>query len=133
MIFFTPWLRIASQRVMVEPVVVVILQRHFYRFAHGLQTGEVYDAVDIVLFKYPVERFAVAHVSLVEYDRPAGYLPDAAPGLGAAVDEIVDDDDVHTALQKLDAGVAADIAHAARYQNCHIKCSNQYRYSTYIL
>ena len=114
-------------------VVVVVLQRYFDRFAHGLQTGEVDDAVDIVLFKYLIEPFTVAHVCLVENDRPAGYLLNAASGLGAAVDEVVDDDDVHAALQKLDAGMAADIAHAACYQNCHIKCSNQYRYSAYIL
>ena len=77
------------------------------------------DAVDAVAGEYLVKLDAVAHIRLVKGDGPARYLLNAFACLGAAVNKIINDDDIHALLQKLNAGVAADIAHSAGDQNRH--------------
>ena len=67
-----------------------------------------------------VQLFAVAHVDLIKRHVLVRDLLHAAACLGAGVHEVVDDHDLHALLQQLHAGVAADIAHAAGYQYCHL-------------
>ena len=112
-----------------EQVVVVVLQRHGHGFADRFESGEVDGAADVVLFKNPVERRAVAHVVFVEGHLLAGDLLHALDGLGAGIDEVVDDDHAVAAVQKLHAGVAADVAGAARYQYVHVDSSQSRSFS----
>ena len=77
------------------------------------------DAVDLLLGKNAVEPGAVAHVHLIEFQRPARDLFDPSARLRAAVDKIVHDDDIHALLKQLHARVAADVAHAAGHQYGH--------------
>ena len=77
------------------------------------------DAVDLLLGKNAVEPGAVAHVHLIEFQRPARDLFDPSARLRAAVDKIVHHDDIHALLKQLHARVAADVAHAAGHQYGH--------------
>ena len=101
-------------------VVVVVLQRHGHRLAHGLEAREVDGAADVVLFKDAVEGRAVAHVVFVEGHLFAGDLLHALDGLGVGIDQIVDDDHAVAAVEKLHAGMAADIARAAGDKYVHV-------------
>ena len=106
-----------------KEVVVVVFQRHRHRFAHGLEAREVNGAVDMVLFKDAVEGRPVAHVVFVEGHLFAGDLLHALDRPGAGVDEVVDDDHAVAAVQKLHAGMAADIPGAAGDKDIHDDCS----------
>ena len=77
------------------------------------------DAVDAVAGEYFVKLLAVTHIRLIKSHGLARYLLDTLARLGAAVNKIINDDDIHALLQKLNAGVAADIAHSAGDQNRH--------------
>ena len=94
-------------------VIVVIFKRHLDRFSDRLESGEVNDAVDGVARENFVELFSVAHVRLIEGDGPSGYLLQAISDLLAAVDEVINNDDLHAALKQLHAGMAAYKAHTA--------------------
>ena len=46
-------------------IVVVIAQRNFARFTNSLQTGEMDDCVDLILFKHAAHTVAVEQINLI--------------------------------------------------------------------
>ena len=101
-------------------VVGVILDGLGDALAHGLVGGELDDAVDVgVGGKDALHRRFVGHVGLDKAEILAGDLFDAGQRFGAGVVEVIRHDDVVPCGQKLHAGVAADVAGATAYQNCH--------------
>ena len=82
-------------------------------FAYGLQAREVDDGVDLVLGEDFLQALPVQKVGFVEFEVLAGDLPDVVQGFGLGVDEVVHDDDVLACIEKLHAGVGADVPGAA--------------------
>ena len=94
-------------------VVVVVFERLLDRFADRLVSGEVDHRVDLVFGEDLFELFAVADVGDVEDRFAPGEAVDTADRFGAAVREVVDDDDAAALTQEGQGGVGADVSGAA--------------------
>ena len=111
-------------------IVVVIGKGPGNRLAHRLQAGEVHHRPDRVPCEEHLERTAVAHVRLDKDHPPAGDALDAAHHARAAVGKVVQNHNLAAGGQQLNAGVRADVARAARYENrfihrvLSIRCHN---------
>ena len=77
------------------------------------------DCENLILSKNSAQRRGIADVRLKEFHLFAAERFDAVHDERLAVDEIVDDRDVVALFEQGDAGVAADVARAARNQNSH--------------
>ncbi len=102
-----------------KQVVVVVFQRHLHALAHGLQTGEMDGAADVVLGEYSIQRAAVPDVRLIERELLARDLLHALHRLFTAVYKIVYYGHIVSVLQKKYAGVAAYISGSAGNKYCH--------------
>ncbi len=109
----------AAQRQRAVHVVVVVLDRLFDRFPHGLETGEVDHGIEPVSREYIPQRTGVAHVRLRELGRPAGDPRYATDHRAKAVAQGVEDDDLVARLHQLDAGMGSDISGPTRHQHFH--------------
>ena len=105
-------------------VVVVVEHGLFHALPHRLQSGEVDGAVNLMLLENPGQLLLVPDIQIIEYGCLARDGLDALHGLRAGVGQVVHNDHVHAPVQQLRAGVAADIAHAACYQNRHLAASS---------
>src|SRR3989304_9942899 len=83
---------------------------------------------DTVPREKPLQRSAIAHVALDERDTPAGDALDAADHVCAAVGKVVQNHNLAASGQQLDAGVRADVAGAARYEDLFIHCRSPVRW-----
>ena len=81
-------------------------------------------AVDLVLFKDPVQGGPVAHVLLIKVHMLAGDLLHPLNGFCTGIDQVVNDDDADVLLQQLHAGVAPDITGAAGHAYVHVGSSS---------
>ncbi len=103
-------------------VVGVVLDGLLDTLAHGLVGCELDDGGDVRAFGENVlDLLGVGHVRLKEAEVLAGDLFDAVQHDRAGVVEVVCHHNVVACIQQLNAGVTADVAGAARYQNCHNK------------
>ena len=95
-------------------VVVVVPPGDTDTFAHGLQTGEVDDGVDVgILGEDGIGGGRIAQIGLDEGDGLAGDFLHTAQRLLTGVGQIVHHDDLITCVEQLHAGVAADVTGAA--------------------
>ena len=101
-------------------IVVVIFQRLFDGFANGLQAREVNHRVDRLSRESDVQRLRVAQIALNKRKILAGNLADAVQRLRFGVAEVIDDDNLMSFFQQFHAGMAANIARAARNKNFHV-------------
>ena len=106
-----------DERERVADVVGVVLDRLGDGLTHGLEAGEVDDAVDRVGVEDLLERGAIIHVRDDELEVLGRFGAnddlDAVLDLRGGVGEVIDDDDLVVLLEQLDHGVAADEASAA--------------------
>ena len=93
-------------------IVAVIQQRFLHRLGHALVRREMDNAVyRAFLLKHGAGGRKVEQVGLVVFDTAAGNLFDAVHGAACRTAEVVDGDDVKTAVtNQLDKGVGADVA-----------------------
>lgn len=93
-------------------IVAVIQQRLLHRLGHALVRREMDDAVNgTFLLKHGTGGRQVAQVGLIVLDAIAGNLFDAVHGAACRTAEVIDGDDVKTAVaNQLDKGVGADVA-----------------------
>ena len=75
--------------------------------------------VDLVFLENARHPLAVADITLIEFQFLAAQLVDAFERLGTGIVVVIHDDGVIPRLSECDAGVRADKARAACYQNCH--------------
>ena len=107
-------------------VVGVVLDGLVDALAHRLVGCKLNDGGDVgALAEDVLDVIGLGHVRLIEAEVLAGDLLDAVQHHRAGVVEVVRHDDVVPRVQQLDAGVAADVPGAARYQNCHNKPSSR--------
>ena len=106
-------------------VVVVVFPGLGHGFAHGLQTGKVDDAADLVFGEDLPQQPFVPDIALIKLQGLAGELLHPLQAFGIGIAQIVDDHHAVAALQKLQAGVRADIPGAAGDQNIHDVTSKQ--------
>lgn len=72
----------------------VVFQRYLARFTYGLESGEVYHAVNVWMrVEDPVEVFLFPHIDLKEIRPLAADELDAIDGFFGGVEEVVRDDD----------------------------------------
>ena len=103
-----------------DEVVGIVLQGLGDALAHGLEPGEVDDGINAgILGKEGLHLLLVAQLRFDEGDFLSHDLLHPAKGLLAGVVEVVRHDDVAARLDKLHAGMAADIARAAADKNGH--------------
>ena len=100
-------------------VVVVVPQRLLHRLPYRLETGKVEHAVKPVRIEKLIESCAVQKIHFVVFERLSGDALDAPQALRVGVDEIVHHNDRMSGVQKLHAGVAADVSGAAGNENVH--------------
>ena len=107
-------------------VVGIVLDGLVDALAHSLVGRELDDGGDVgALAEDVLDVIGLGHVGFVEAEVLAGDLLDAVQHHRAGVVKVVRHDDVVPCVQQLDAGVAADVSGAARYQNCHNKPSSR--------
>ena len=94
-------------------VVVVILKRLFDGFADGFESGEVHHRGDGVAGKDAFEQRRIANVAFDEARALAAERFQPVDDIGAAVAEIVENEQVMPGLRQRNAGVRADVAGAA--------------------
>ena len=103
-----------------DQIVVVVGCRNGHRLAHGLQTREVDDTLDIgVLGKNLVQSLGVAEVGFIELGALTRDGLDAVQDDLLAVAEIVHDDGCLACLDQLDDGMGADKAGSAGDEDGH--------------
>ena len=101
-------------------IVGIILDRLFTAFAHRFICGKLNDSINIGTFlKNPLNLAAFCHIRLIEPEVLTGDFPDPLQGGGTGVIIVVCYHNVIACVQKLYAGMAADISGTAGNQNCH--------------
>ena len=100
-------------------VVVVVPQRLLHRLPYRLETGKVEHAVKPVRIEKLIESCVVQKIHFVVFECLSGDALDAPQALRVGVDEIVHHNDRMSGVQKLYAGVAADVSGAAGNENVH--------------
>ena len=100
-------------------IVVVVAQRLLHRLPHRLEPGKVEHAVKAVRVEKLVEGRAVEKIHFAEFERLSCDALDAPQALRVGVGEIVRHNDRVSGVQKLHAGVAADVSGAAGNENVH--------------
>ena len=98
-------------------VVAVILHGVGHRLANGLEGGEVYHRIELVLLEYAAEGLLVAAVDIDEghiHARDLAYALDAAH---VGIRQVVGNDNIIAGIYQLHGGMRTDIARAARNQN----------------
>ena len=102
-------------------VVVVVFDGLGDALAHSLIGCELDDGRDVgALGEDFLHILVLGHVGLIEAEILAGDLLDPVEDHGGCVIVIVRHNDIVACIQKLDAGVAADVACAAGNQNSHV-------------
>lgn len=103
-----------------DEVVVVVKQGLLHALANSFQPGKMDDSLKPLRGEDLVQRLLVAEVNLAEVEVVgvvSGEFPDAEDGELGGVVEVVEDDNAEAELEKLEDGVAADVAGAARHQD----------------
>ena len=100
-------------------VIVVVFPGYGDGFAHGLQTGKVDAAANLIFGKDFAQQCLIPNIALVEFDRFAGQFLNALQTLRIGVAQIIDDDNTIVAIQQLDAGMGTNIAGTAGNKNIH--------------
>ena len=98
-------------------VVVVVFDRLGHGLAHGLETGEVNDPIDVVFGEDAFHKRLIAHVTVVTLDRLAGDLLDALKRHGRRVAVVIYGNNVVALVEQFDVGVGGDESSTARNQN----------------
>ena len=108
-----------------DEVVRIIFQRLCHAFAHGLVRGKVNHRLDArVRAEHLVHRRGVAQVDVHKGHAAPGNLLYTAQGLLARIVQVVRHQNFIAGVHQLNAGVAANIAGAAAYQNRHASNSS---------
>ena len=103
-------------------VIVVVFDGLGHALADGLIGCELDDRRDVgTLGEDLLHILVFGHIGLIEAEVLAGDLLDAVEDHRGCIIVIVRHDDVVAGIQKLDAGVAADVACAAGNQNSHVQ------------
>ena len=100
-------------------IVAVVFQRLGDGFAHRLIGRKVNHRVHLVFRENPIHRIVIAGVRAIELHALAGQLFHALNRLGAAVVQIIHDDDVVPRVQQLNCRVRTDETGAAGQKNVH--------------
>jgi hypothetical protein len=79
------------------------------------------DAIDLILGEDLAQEGLVTDIALVETQILAGDVLHTVQGLGIGVAQVIDDHNIVTLVQKLHAGVGADITGTAGDKNFHRK------------
>ena len=98
-------------------VVVVVFDRLGHGLAHGLESGEMNDPVDVVLGEDTLHERLVAHVAIITLDRLAGDLLDSLKRDGRRIAVVVYGNHIVALVEQLDIGVGGDESGAARNQD----------------
>ena len=96
---------------------VVIHQGFLYRFAHGLEAGEMHHGFKLVLGKQLAHAVAVAHV---DFDKAGAFTADlfnAVEHRCLAVAEVVRNQDFMALSHEFDHSMRTDITRAAGHQD----------------
>ena len=99
-------------------VVFIIFQGKLAAFANRLESREMNDGVKLVRGKDFFQSRGIANVVFIERYGFAGDLLHSTQTFIARIAEIIHHDHVIVLVQKLQNGMRADIAAAARYENC---------------
>lgn len=87
--------------------------------ADRLEAREMHDGIDAVRREDLMQDGAVLRIRLIERGALARDGLDLVDDRTGRIGQVVQNDDVVARLKQLDAGVAADEARAAGYQNFH--------------
>ena len=98
-------------------IVVVVFDRLGHGLAHGLESGEMNDPVDVVLGEDTLHERLVAHVAIITLDRLAGDLLDSLKRDGRRIAVVVYGNHIVALVEQLDIGVGGDESGAARNQD----------------
>ena len=86
-------------------IIVVIVDRDFGRFSHGLQACEVDNCFDFLFSEQSSEALGVSNIGLNEYQRARRKLLNPGDRSRLAVGEIIDDYEFVAGIQQLNAGM----------------------------
>ena len=100
-------------------IVAVIGQRDMAALADRLEAREMHDGIDAVRREDLMQDGAVLRIRLIERGALARDGLDLVDDRTGRIGQVVQNDDIVARLKQLDAGVAADEARAAGYQNFH--------------
>ena len=102
-----------QQNLCAAQIVVIIFERIGHGFADERICRKMNDAVNVFRFKNGIHKFAIANVTLIKFCLRMHRFD--VSGL-----QIVRNDDVAPCVYQFIYGVRANVARAAKYQNCHI-------------
>ena len=100
-------------------IVAVIGQRDMAALADRLEARKMHDGIDAVRREDLMQDGAVLRIRLIERRTLSRDGLDLVDDRTGRIGQVVQNDDVVARLKQLDAGVAADEARAAGYQNFH--------------
>jgi hypothetical protein len=102
-------------------VVVIIFDRHSDRFTDSLKTRKMDNGIDIVFVKYLLYALTVEKVDFVKLGTDAGNCFDMVNYLCLRIGKVIENNDLLALLNKVNAGMRADIARTAGNKYAHLE------------